>query len=71
MKKLTVLIAALFALAAPVASIAAIDHGSMGEGSTAVLVMDPVAALGAIGNVELSEISAQVRVRMERVLAPL
>lgn len=71
MKKLTVLIAALFALAAPAASFAAIDHGSMGEGNTAVLVMDPVAALGAIGNAELSEISAQVRVRMERVLAPL
>ena len=30
MKKITVLIAALFALAAPVASFAAMDHGSMG-----------------------------------------
>ena len=32
MKKMTVLIAALFALAAPVASIAAMDHGSMAGG---------------------------------------
>ena len=71
MKKLTVFIATLFALAAPVASFAAIDHGSRGEGNTAVMVTDPVAPLGVIGNVELSEISAQVRVRMERVLAPL
>ncbi len=38
---------------------------------TVVMVMDPVAALGVIGNPELSEIAAQVRVRMERVLAAL
>lgn len=31
MKKITVLIAALFALSAPVASFAAMDHGSMGK----------------------------------------
>lgn len=36
---------------------------------TVVMVMDPVAALGVIGNPELTEIAAQVRVRMERVLA--
>ena len=32
MKKITVLMAALFALSAPVASFAAMDHGSMGMG---------------------------------------
>ena len=38
---------------------------------TVVMVMDPVAALGVIGNAELTEIAAQVRARMERVLAAL
>ena len=38
---------------------------------TVVMVMDPVAALGVIGNAGLSEIAAQVRARMERVLAAL
>jgi uncharacterized protein (DUF302 family) len=38
---------------------------------TAVVVMDPVAALGVIGNPELTEIASQVRARMERVLAAL
>ncbi|MBT0663039.1 DUF302 domain-containing protein [Geobacter pelophilus] len=38
---------------------------------TVVMVMDPVAALGVIGNDELTEIAAQVRARMERVLAAL
>ena len=38
---------------------------------TVVMVMDPVAALGVIGNAGLTEIAAQVRVRMERVLAAL
>lgn len=38
---------------------------------TVVMVMDPVAALGVIGNDGLTEIAAQVRVRMERVLAAL
>ena len=33
--------------------------------------MDPVAALGVIGNIELTEIATQVRTRMERVLAAL
>lgn len=36
-----------------------------------VMVMDPVAALGVIGNAELTEIAVQVRTRMERVLAAL
>jgi len=36
---------------------------------TVVMAMDPVAALGVIGNDGLTEIAAQVRVRMERVLA--
>jgi len=71
MKNMTVLITTLLALAAPVASFAAIDHGSIGEGNTAAMVTDPVAAPGVIINIELSEIGAQVRVRMERVLAPL
>lgn len=38
---------------------------------TVVMAMDPVAALGVIGNAELTEIAAQVRIRMERVLAAL
>jgi uncharacterized protein (DUF302 family) len=42
------------------------DHGK-----TVVMIMDPVAALGVIGNAELSEIAAQVRAKMERVLAAL
>ena len=41
------------------------------DGKTVVLVMDPVATLGVIGNAELSEIAAQVRAKMERVLAAL
>jgi uncharacterized protein (DUF302 family) len=41
------------------------------DGKTVVMAMDPVAALGVIGNAELSEIAAQVRTRMERVLAAL
>ncbi|HAJ28450.1 MAG TPA: hypothetical protein DCG53_14625 [Syntrophus sp. (in: bacteria)] len=41
------------------------------DNKTVVMVMDPVAALGVIGNVGLTEIAAQVRVRMERVLAAL
>lgn len=38
---------------------------------TVVMIMDPVAALGVIGNAALSEIAAQVRIRMERVLAAI
>lgn len=41
------------------------------DGKTVVMVMDPVAALGVIGNSGLTEIAAQVRARMERVLAAL
>ena len=41
------------------------------DDKTVVMVMDPVAALGVIGNAELTEIAAQVRTRMERVLAAL
>ena len=41
------------------------------NGNTVVMAMDPVAALGVIGNSELNEIAAQVRVKMERVLAAL
>lgn len=41
------------------------------DGKTVVMVMDPVAALGVIGNAELIEIAEQVRARMDRVLAAL
>lgn len=41
------------------------------DGKTVVMVMDPVAALGVIGNAELTEIATQVRARMERVLAAI
>ena len=41
------------------------------DDKTVVMVMDPVAALGVIGNTGLTEIAAQVRARMERVLAAL
>jgi len=41
------------------------------NGNTVVMAMDPVAALGVIGNASLTEIAAQVRARMERVLASL
>jgi uncharacterized protein (DUF302 family) len=41
------------------------------DGKTAVMVMDPVAALGVIGNAELTDIATQVRIRMERVLAAI
>jgi uncharacterized protein (DUF302 family) len=41
------------------------------EGKAMVMVMDPVAALGVIGNAELTEIATQVRARMKRVLAAL
>jgi len=41
------------------------------EGATVVMVMDPVAALGMIGNAELTEIASEVRRKMERVLAAL
>lgn len=41
------------------------------EDKTIVMVMDPVATLGIIGNAELSEIAAQVQAKMERVLVAL
>ena len=41
------------------------------DSKTVVMVMDPVAALGVIGNAELTKIAAQVRARMKRVLAAL
>ena len=41
------------------------------DDKTVVMVMDPVAALGVIGNAGLTEIAAQVRDRMKRVLAAL
>ena len=38
---------------------------------TVVMVMDPVAALGIIGNAELTEIAGTVRNKMQRMLAAL
>lgn len=39
------------------------------DGRTAVVVMDPVAALGMIGNPEMTEMARSVRGMLERVLA--
>lgn len=41
------------------------------DGKTAVLVMDPVAALSVIGNPEITEVAKQVAEKMQRVLAAL
>ncbi len=41
------------------------------DGKTVVMIMDAVAALGVIGNTELTAVATQVRIRMERVLAAL
>ncbi len=41
------------------------------DGKTAVMVMDPVAALSVIGNPSLNELAARVKELMERVLAAL
>ena len=41
------------------------------EEQTVVMVMDPVAALGVIGNEELTSLAGQVKARMERVLNAL
>ncbi len=41
------------------------------DGKTAVMVMDPVAALSMIGNTEITEIAKQVSYKMQRVLAAL
>ncbi|SNB45528.1 DUF302 domain-containing protein [Geobacter sp. DSM 9736] len=41
------------------------------DGKTAVMVMDPVAALSMIGNPEITEIAKQVAEKMWRVLAAL
>ena len=41
------------------------------EGTTAVMIMDPVAALSAIGNPELTELAGRVKEKMERVLSAL
>lgn len=40
-------------------------------GQTVVMVMDPVAALGVVGNPELTELARTVRSKMERVLGAL
>lgn len=41
------------------------------DGATVVMVMDPVAALGMIGNPELTELAGTVRQKLEQVLANL
>jgi len=41
------------------------------NGNTVVMAMDPVAALGVIGNAALTDISTQVKAKMERVLVSL
>lgn len=41
------------------------------DGNTVIMAMNPVAALGVIGNNELTEIARLVRAKMERVLAAL
>lgn len=41
------------------------------DGKTAVMVMDPVAALSVIGNPEMVELANKVAEKMERVLAAL
>jgi len=41
------------------------------DGKTAVMVMDPVAALSMIGNQEITEVAKQVAEKMRRVLAAL
>lgn len=41
------------------------------DGATVVMVMDPVAALGLIGNEEMTEMAGFVRKTMERILASL
>ncbi len=41
------------------------------DGGTAVMIMDPVAALGLIGNPDVAALAGTVRQRLERVLAAL
>ncbi|WP_243369958.1 DUF302 domain-containing protein [Geotalea sp. SG265] len=41
------------------------------DGGTAVMVMDPVAALSLIGNAEIAELAGTVRGKMERMLSAL
>lgn len=42
-----------------------------GDGKTAVMVMDPVAALSLIGNPAVAELAHQVKEKMERVVSSL
>jgi len=44
---------------------------SADNGNAVVMVMDPVATLGVIVNAALTDIAAQVKAKMERVLASL
>jgi uncharacterized protein (DUF302 family) len=41
------------------------------DGKTAVMMMDPVAALGMIGNPEMSELAKTVAAKLHKVLAAL
>jgi uncharacterized protein (DUF302 family) len=44
---------------------------STDDGDTAVMIMDPVAALGLIGNPAVSGLAATVKEKLERVLAAI
>lgn len=41
------------------------------DGKTAVMIMDPVAALGMVGNPEMTELAKEVAAKLKRVLAVL
>jgi uncharacterized protein (DUF302 family) len=41
------------------------------DGKTAVMAMDPVAALGMIGNPEMTEMAKTVAAKLQKVLAAL
>ncbi len=44
---------------------------TMDDSSTAVMIMDPVAALGLIGNPQIEEIAQEIAGKLRRVLAAL
>lgn len=44
---------------------------SRDDGTTAIMAMDPVAALGMIGNPQITEIAAGIAEKLRRVLAAL
>ncbi len=44
---------------------------TMDDSSTAVMIMDPVAALGLVGNPQIEEIAQEIAGKLRRVLAAL